>query len=166
MKAIFILITTLIIGSTTPRNYKNQTNASLGSCDAELSVEKNISSKQAWENGTMFTLTLKNTSTLTTTYKLSTINLKQPCDNKSNSTGTFVPLDASFKLGSSGTTSENEITLNSGKSAKFSVKINMIGDVSNGDWGCVEIEAQPKGCNEPNIKTVLSVYVPNPQGGL
>tara|TARA_R110002049_G_scaffold1498_5_gene11640 strand:- start:2011 stop:2484 length:474 start_codon:yes stop_codon:yes gene_type:complete len=156
MKAIFILLITLFIGSTiTP---KNKTNNALEDCDAQLSVWNNETTKLAGENGTRFILILKNTSSNTATYTLSAKNLENPCDLESaKSSGKYLPLSASFKLDDS----KNKITLSSGQSNKFAVKINIPIDASNSDWGCIEIEAKPEDCNTNNVKTVLSVYVPS-----
>jgi hypothetical protein len=162
MKAIFILITTLIIGSTTPSNYKNQTNASLGSCDAELSVEKNRSVDSAGENGARFFLILKNKSFNKTTYVLSAKNLQKSCGNKNmKSSGVNVNLDVSFELDNPNL-SQNEITLGSGESNKFIVNVTVPKGTSFKNWGCIEIEAKPDGCDFNNAKTILSVYVPDP----
>lgn len=162
MKAIFILITTLIIGSTTPSNYKNQTNASLGSCDAELSVEKNRSVDSAGENGAKFFLILKNNSFNKTTYVLSAKNLQEACGNKNmKSSGVNVKLNVSFELDNSGLP-QNEITLNNGESNKFIVNVTVPEGTAYENWGCIEIEAKPEGCNSSNAKTILSVYVPDP----
>lgn len=171
MKAIFILITTLFIGifcthdSISEENYRND-------CKAELSVEKNRNFKSAFKGNLTFPIILINTSSKTTTYSLSTKKLKVACGNISNkrfsknNTAFNVSLQINESYNANKNSSKNEITLNGGQTYKFNVTINIPEGTPYNHYSCVEVIANSKDCEDSDsVKTVLSVYVPNPSDG-
>jgi hypothetical protein len=159
MKAIFILITTVIIGTIDTQDNHNLINYD-DNCDFELSVENNKSIKSTRETGAKFYLTLKNKSSNTSTYSLLSNNLDTPCGNKDlKKSGVNVSLNVTFKNELS-RLEENEITLRSGESKRFMVYVTVPDGTKFNKWGCIEIEVNPKGCSSNSAKTVLSVYVP------
>jgi hypothetical protein len=166
MKTIIILLTTFLASTfnTNENNVDNYQN-----CKAELSVEKNRSFKSADEEGTQFTLYLKNTSSKTATYQLSTKNLEEPCDNLKGraNTGTNVNLNVSIQnnIGVSNISkSDDEITLRSGETYKFIVDITVPQGTRYNTWSCIEVIAKNKSCANSESK-ILSVFVPDPSEG-
>jgi len=172
MKATLIILSICLSSIVYSQNKKIVSGSQ--DCSAELNVEKNRNTRSANEDGANFTLILKNTSSFTTTYDLSTMNLSVPCNNnvdqKSNglkTSNTNVVLDVSLqtddidnqarkKLG------KTEITLAGGQSYKFKVNVNVPKGTPYFTWSCIEVEAKSTSCSSSSAKTILSVYVPDP----
>lgn len=162
MKTIIILLTAFM---ATTFNIKENNVESYQNCKAELSVEKNRSFKSADEEGTQFTLYLKNTSSKSATYILSTENLSEPCDNLKGraSSGTNVNLNVSIQ-GNNTLKGNNDITLRSGETHKFIVNITVPEGTRYNTWSCIEVSAKNKNCANSE-STTLSVFVPDPSEG-
>jgi hypothetical protein len=167
MKTIVILLTTIVasIFNMTDNAVDNSQN-----CSAELSVKKNRNFESAVEDGASFILVLKNTSSKTATYSLSTTNLLEPCDNENsttkNSRRNNVNLNVSIQSNSlSRGIPNNEITLKAGETYNFVVKVTVPKGTPYNSWSCIDVEAQSKNCTSGPAKTTLSVFVPDPSEG-
>ena len=163
MKTIVILLTTFVASifsasENTVDYYQD--------CNAELSVHKDRSFKSATEDGASFKLTLTNTSSKAATYKLSTTNLDEPCNNTGDraSAESNVKLDVAIQSHTLRAVPNNEITLKSGESYSFSVKVTVPNGTKYNKWSCINVEAKSKSCNSTTVKT-LSVFVPEPSEG-
>jgi len=164
MKTIVILLTTFVASIF---NSSDNTVEYYQDCKTELSVYKDRSFKSADEDGTSFKLTLTNTSSKSATYTLSTENLLEPCDNKGGraNTGSNVNLNVSIQTNTLRTIPNNEITLKSGQSYNFVIKVTVPEGTRYNSWSCIDVEAQSKNCASSTIKTTLSVFVPEPSEG-
>lgn len=164
MKTIIILLTTF---ATSVFNSSDNTVDYYQDCKAELTVEKNRSFKSADEDGASFTLTLKNTSSKSATYSLTTTNLSQPCDNKKNRSAseTNVKLNVSITSSSFNAIPNNVVTLKGGQTYKFVVNVTVPEGTRYNSWSCIDVEAQSKNCISNSIKSTLSIFVPDPSEG-
>ena len=163
MKTIVILLTTFVASIF---NSSENTVEYYQDCKAELSVHKDRSFKSAAQDGATFKLTLTNTSSKAATYTLSTTNLSEPCDNKGGRAtyGSNVNLNVSIQSNTLRAIPSNEITLKSGESYSFVVKVTVPDGTKTNSWSCINVEAQSKNCSSKSIKT-LSVFVPEPSEG-
>jgi hypothetical protein len=169
MKTIFILIITCFAITT---NHIDKTIIEDSQkCSAELTVKQNRNFKSAYdENGVTFSLELMNTSTNNVTYSLSTEKVKNPCGNNTNkrSSTNNIDLDVAFQLNNYNLSSrnnnspKNEITLHGGETYKFEVTLKVPKNTPFYNWGCVEVIAKSKDCESSLVKTILSVYNPDP----
>lgn len=167
MKTLFILITTCFTGIF---NYAGiETIDNLQNCRSELSVEKNRSFKSADEEGATFSLVLENKSSTSVSYQLSAKNLSTSCKNKAaeanGSKNSNVSLEVSFQTNDTYMTESNTVIIGSGESLKFKVYVKVPNGTPFNRWGCVEVEAASQECGSDSLKTILSVYVPNPSEG-
>jgi len=164
MKTIVILLTTFMASIF---NSSDNFDVYYQDCKAELSVYKNRNFKSADEDGASFALTLKNTSSKAATYILSTTNLLEPCDNKGgrSTTGSNVNLKVSIINSDLRSTSGNEITLKGGQEYTFTVNVTVPEGTRYNSWSCIDVQAQSKGCDSSALKTILSVFVPDPSEG-
>ena len=169
MKSIFILI--ISCSTFLSINLDKTILEDFNKCSAELSVEKNRNSKSAFdENGVTFLLNLINTSTNSNTYFLTTEKIKGLCGNNTNkrSSTKNIDLEVTFLMKNSNKAKVNtdsfdyEIKLQPGESFKFEVNLKVPKNTPFFNWGCIEIIAQSKDCSTESAKTILSVYVPDP----
>ena len=166
MRTIVILLTTFMASIfNTSENSVDYTQY----CNADLSVYKDRTFKSANEDGASFTLTLKNTSTKSSTYSLLTKNLSEPCDNIKgrSSSESNVKLDVSIQSIKNNTRGGlgNEITLRSGESHTFIVNITVPDGTKYNSWSCIEVEAKSDNCASSSETTTLSVFVTDPSEG-
>lgn len=137
-------------------------------CSAELTVEKNRSIKSASENGTFFTLELKNTSSVSKTYTITSSKTEQPCkksnNNISKSANTNPDLNVSIQLPDNlnSNAKDASVTLSGGSSQKFYVKVEVPQGTPYNTWSCLKISATSENCSSNGAETILSVYIPNP----
>ncbi len=140
-------------------------------CNAELSVEKNRSIKSVGENGAFFTLELKNTSSVSKTYTITSSKTKQPCKKSnyliSKSTNNNSNLDVTFLLPDNinSNTKDISFTVNRGDSQKFYVKVEVPDGTPYETWNCLMINAKSENCSSNGAETILSVYIPIPSEG-
>lgn len=138
------------------------------SCNAELTVEKNRSIKSAGEGGAFFTLVLKNTSSFSKTYTITSSKTKQPCkksnNNISKSTNTNPDLNVYIQLPDNlnSNAQDASLTLSGGSSQKFYVKVEVPENTPYDTWSCLSISAKSENCSSNGAETILSVYIPNP----
>jgi hypothetical protein len=163
MKTIVILLTIFVASIF---NSSENTVEYDQECSAELSVLKDRSFKSADEDGANFIITLKNSSSKTAMYTLSTSHLSEPCDNKGGraSTEGNVNLNVSILTNTLRAIPSNEITLKSGQSYSFIVKVTVPEGTRSNSWSCINVQAESKNCSLKSIKT-LSVFVPEPSEG-
>ncbi|MFS4481434.1 Fn3-like domain-containing protein [Hyunsoonleella sp. 2307UL5-6] len=140
----------------------------IADCNAELSVEKNRSVKSIGENGTFFTLDLKNTSNTSKTYTITSNKTEQPC-KKSNIVNSkriniSPDLDVTFLTPENLNSNLKEIsvTVNSGSSQKLYVKVEVPNGTPYNTWTCLKINAKSEGCTSNGAETILSAYISNP----
>ncbi|MBT8273914.1 MAG: hypothetical protein KJO77_08910 [Bacteroidia bacterium] len=167
MKTLFILITTCFTGIM---NFSGIETADLQrNCNSELSVEKNRSFKSADQDGTSFALVLENNSESTKTYNLSVKNLSTSCSNKASdlnkAASQNVNLDVLVLANDTFMTESNTVILGSGESLKFNVNVRVPDGTPFKTWSCIEVKAASEQCGSDSLKTILSVYVPNPSEG-
>ena len=171
MKSIFILIVAYL--TFTSNSFDNSGEEVFAKCSADLSVEKNRNYKSAYADGVSFKLILTNTSSNTNTYSLSTKKLEGACGKSSNTGKTSsksqnsnidlnVSIQANASSKSANRKSNNEITLRSGQSYKFIVKVTAPKGTPYNNWGCIEVDAISKDCGSSSATTILNVYVPDP----
>lgn len=153
-KAFFICFITLLTSSYTFSQ----------SCNAILSVEKNRNVRSVDEDGTVFPLELKNTSSSSLSFKLSSIFLESGCDTKGVNFKN-VPLDVEFVSGKNNTINSDNITIGAGQTYSFRVKVNIPKGTPFNRWSCIEIQAFSEKCNSVSDTTTLKVFVPNPSEG-
>lgn len=135
-------------------------------CKAELSVEKNRNTKSADESGADFWVVLKNTSSSTVTYDLSTYNLEESCATKNKmTTASNVKLDVKILSENSKALVEKGISLKAGQSYRFKVFVTVPIGTKYNTWSCVEVRAIPGSCKQNIISTMLKVFVPDPSKG-
>lgn len=161
MKTIVILLTTFMASIF---NSVEHTTVYYQNCEADLSVEKDRNYETANEDGASFILNLKNTSSKTETYQLSTTNLLEACDNNSSgrsSGASNVTLDVSIVSMGSRNRSNDGITLNSGETYSFVVQVSVPKGTAYNSWSCIDVIAASKDCSNP-AKTTLSVFVADP----
>jgi hypothetical protein len=165
MKSLFFLIVTFCTISSTLHNTIIEDPVK---CSAELSVEKNRNSKSVIEGAIDFPLTLKNTSSSTTSYSISTKILQEACGNDTykKSSNNNLEFGVSVKTDDSSTTSINEITLIGGQTHNFVITIDVPKGTPYNSWSCVEVFAKSLDCEDSDAaKTILSVYIPDPSDG-
>lgn len=137
-------------------------------CNAELSVEKNRSVKSVGENGTFFTLELKNTSSTSRTYSITSSKTKESCKksnyNMSKSTNTIPDLNVAIQLPDNlnSNLQDVSVTLSGGSSQKFYVKVEVPEGTTYNIWSCLKVSAKSENCSSNVAETILSVYIPNP----
>jgi hypothetical protein len=162
MKTIVILLTTLVASIF---NSSEKTVEYYQDCNAELSVQKDRNFESATEDGANFILILKNTSSKSATYTLSTKNLLEPCyNNDDRSTTANVNLNVSLQTNTLKGASENKITLKSGQEYTFTVNVTVPKGTKYNSWSCIDVEAKSENCSTVT-KTTLSVFVPDPTEG-
>lgn len=166
MKTLFILFATCFAGIV---NYSsNEASLNLQDCHSELTVEKNRSFKSADQDGATFFLVLENKSSMTAVYDLSTKNISAQCKNNNNTlnaTGPNVEMNIALQQVDSDQPTNSKISLDSGKSFRFKVKVTVPAGTPFNKWSCIEVKAIPESCPSNAVKTILSVYVPNPSEG-
>lgn len=175
MKTLLIIIATIYLGLTSipiTNVIDLQQN-----CTAELSVNKNRNFESADHlDGTSFTVILKNTSTRSATYTISTNNLLQTCSNtiskninkdRNRSASSNVDLNVSIETDNSkgSNTSRPEIMIAGGQEYRFKVNISVPKETPFNTWSCIEVEARSNNCSSNSVKTVLSVFVTDPSEG-
>lgn len=134
-------------------------------CKAELSVEKDRHVRSAAENGTEFSLLIKNYSSRILSFDLSTINKNEPCSPKNRSATTAnVNLNTQIQKEKMVRQATNRISMGAGKSYSFKVKVMAPKGTPFQIWGCVEVQAKSEYFHEI-ITQILSVYVPDPSQG-
>ncbi len=167
MKLIATLVTACLainmsLYGASVENYDN--------CSAELSVEKNRSSKSADEEGAQFVLVLTNTSSVSKTFSLSARQLAQSCKkgnaqyNRGTQSGNAA-LNIAFQTNGLQRKSSNnasEITLSSGESYKFIVNVTVPEGTPYNVWSCIEVEATASDCKSLSETTTLSVFTVDP----
>jgi len=165
MKTVFILLIASM-ASIFQTNNSIEIN-SYQNCSAELSVEKNRSFKSAdVVEGTSFMLNLKNTSSRRSTFILSTKNISSSCsNNNSNLRARTENVDTDISLYSEISRNSNLITLEQGETYSFKVNISVPEGTQYNKWSCIEVEATSNDCDSFSVKTVLSVYIPDPSEG-
>jgi hypothetical protein len=166
MKVIISIIFTLLLGSNASTE---KVNVSFNqNCSAELTVEKDRRFQSADEDGAEFKLTLKNTSSSTASYDITTKMLSTPCSNtksKSIVATKNSDMNVSYKSDNSSTTAQknmNTMTLAPGASKEFIVNVTAVEGAKYNSWGCVEVKAISSNCNNASAELVLSVFVPDP----
>lgn len=133
-------------------------------CKATLKVEYDRNAGSATENGADFWMLLKNTSSTSLTFNLSTINLKEPCNTKGIPTGgANVNLNVEIQTESGGKFSKDQVSVSSGKTLKFKVRVTVPNGTRFNSWSCVEVQAKSNNCDV--LSSMLKVYVPDPSEG-
>jgi len=179
MKTLLIIIATIYSGLTSipiTNVIDLQQN-----CTAELSVNKNRNFESADHlDGTSFTVILKNTSTRSATYTISTNNLLQPCSNtiskninkdRNRSASSNVDLNVSIETNNSKDSNKSrkpsrpEIMIAGGQEYRFKVNISVPKETPFNTWSCIEVQARSNNCSSNSVKTVLSVFVTDPSEG-
>ena len=181
MKTLLFIITTFYTGLVTTPNII-PTNLTQN-CSAELSVIKNRNFESAdYNDGTSFTVLLKNTSSQTTTYTLSTNNLSKPCSNslnkninndKNKMSDSNVELDVSILTHNLDDSDKNknikasnsEIKIAGGQEYKFKIVVSVPEETPFNSWSCIEVKARSNNCNLNSVNTILSVFVSDPSEG-
>ena len=125
-------------------------------CNAELVVEKNRNTRSANEDGAAFSLVLTNNSSITTSYIITTINLKESCANKNRKTSLS---NVNLNIVIQGNT---QISLGAGQSYNFKIHVNVPTGTPYYRWSCIEVQAKSDECNSISANTLLKVYVPDP----
>lgn len=134
-------------------------------CNSDLSVEKNRNVKSAGENGAVYLLTLTNNTSKTNTYHLASVFSDLSCANKNRQTRSAnVTLNVAFE-GNSSVITNNQITVGSGQSKKFKVRVTVPGGTPYRTWSCIQIQARAEHCNNAISETLLRVFVPDPSEG-
>lgn len=162
MKTILIVLFAGLMGITSPQ--MDDFNSDVQSCSAKLKVEKDRNFKSADENGTSFILFLENTSNSETSFVLNAKNISMSCSRTNKNPENNIELNTSFEF-STMSNNSNEIRLRAGQILEFRVDISVPGGAEYNNWSCIEISATPTSCETEAIKTILSVYVPNPSEG-
>ncbi len=135
-------------------------------CSASLSVEKNRNTRSADEDGAHFWVVLKNTSSNTATYTLSTEFSNESCDNGTRrSNGKNVRLDVSFKDDAQRAMASNKITLKPNSTYRFLVQAVAPQGTAYNSWSCIQVKATPDACKNSPSTTLLKVFVPDPTEG-
>ena len=134
-------------------------------CNSVLRVEKNRNVKSVDDNGVLYLLTLSNNSTRSITYNLSSVFSDVSCANNNRQTrAANVRLNVAFE----GTATElinNQITVRSGQSKNFKVRITRPEGTPFNTWSCIQIQAAGENCGNTITETLLRVFVPDPSEG-
>ena len=165
MKAILVVLFAGMLGTITPQ--VDGTNSEYGPCSAKLKVEKDRPAKSADENGASFILYLENTSNNEASFVINAKNVSMACNPGIKNPDNNVDLDVSIVQNGTShqATNQNEVTLQSRQVLQFRVDVSVPGGTEFNNWSCIEITASPVTCDADPIRTVLSVYVPNPSEG-
>ncbi|WP_422104309.1 hypothetical protein [Winogradskyella sp.] len=136
-------------------------------CESDLKVEKDRSYRSLDINdGVVFNLSLTNTSISNDTYTIVTEDLKIDCANKhypSKGSNTPVFIEVLSKDGRP--LSGNKISIRSGESIQFKVKISTAKNTVSDRWSCIDVKAISDNCKTETSNTILKVYVPNLDSG-
>ena len=125
-------------------------------CNAELVVENNRNTRSANEDGAVFSLVLTNSSSITTTYNITTLNLEKSCANKNRGTSLS---NVNLNIVIQGNT---QISLSAGQSYSFKIQVSVPSGTPYYRWSCIEVQAKSDECNSISANILLKVYVPNP----
>ncbi|MCT8338427.1 hypothetical protein MG296_00010 [Flavobacteriaceae bacterium TK19130] len=132
-------------------------------CEGSLSVEKNRNSRSADEDGAMFWLELKNTSSRSQTYMLSYETLKEACGNAAyGERGPNVTLNVAIGEGQQ---RSNGYTVRAGQTARVMVLVTVPEGTPINRWSCIEMKAATEACTNSPLTTTLNVFVPDPSQG-
>jgi hypothetical protein len=164
MKTLFIFLTAILTSVTyTPENLivDNSNN-----CSSELRVEKDRNFKSADEDGTSYKLILKNLSSASQTYALSTNYLSKPCSNTRSDSGQNAnQYNVELNVSMAFNRGNDQITLQPGQSEQFTINISVPEGTPYNSWSCINVEAKSDKCDSGSSSTILSVYIPNPSEG-
>lgn len=134
--------------------------AQLKKCKAKLQVENNRNSRSVTPRGTQYLLQISNESTLIATYSLYATNINNSCSNNDGSaTSNNVNLYVTFSDLDSNPISS--ITVNSGETKQFLVKMKSPPGTPYKRWNCTQINADSRDCSNYSISTVLHTFVIN-----
>lgn len=165
MKYSFYFLIAIIFTLTTSFGTINNNSALLQDCNASLLVENNRNYRSANVKGSaIFRLLLKNTSTKSQTFILSTKQSANDCSNKrykrkKNAKNVNLKVKLNIGLENSKT---NRVTLSPGELFKFNVGVEVPKGTPYKEWNCIVVEAVSVDCNTISATTVLSTIVSNP----
>lgn len=166
MKTLFILFATCFTGIL---NYSsNEASLNLQECHSELTVEKNRSYKSADQDGATFYLALTNQSSEAAIYDISSVNISGQCKNNNNTlnlSDSNVETNIAIQQIDSDQLANSKINLDGGETFRFKVLVTVPAGTPFDRWSCIEVNAIPESCPSNSVKTILSVYVPNPSEG-
>lgn len=136
-------------------------------CSAKLSVDKERNAKSAYKNDpAVFNMVLTNTSSKSTTYIISTKNLKESCATENKKTSApNVSLNVEMKNNDSTGSVNNSLTLAAGETRTFKIQVSIPQNTPFDNWSCIEVSAKANECSQQVANTILRVFVPEPSDG-
>ena len=131
-------------------------------CRAEFSAENQKNIGTADEDGTAFTLFLKNTSSSRSSFTLTATFKDDNCSTAHHpNLGNNVALDVRFLAQSSSQIPVQSVELSPGQSRSIVVDVQVPPGTALNRWSCISINAIDMNCGSVAAEFPLRVYVPD-----
>jgi hypothetical protein len=145
---IFVLNASFVLGQSS-------------SCNAEIKVEKDRSTRSTPQDGTYFPMVLSNKGNSNDVFRLTAASINSGCANPDGSdVSKNVKLNPVFL--DANRNPITEISVNKGQTVSFFVHMLVPANTAFNKWNCTQVTAKPRSCSNYETSTVLHTLVINP----